>query len=141
MEQVIDQVQWVLGYFTRVLTLYAFLAVIISALGTYGVATDSVAQRRREMAIRKALGAHSMDVYGLVLREGALLASLGIVIGCGVGYLVAQLMAGMFFGVSPRDPLVFVTAALLMAAVAILASLIPARRADRVDILESLGAN
>ena len=140
MEQVVDQVQWVLGYFTRVLTLYAFLALLISALGTYGVAADSVAQRRREMAIRKALGARSLDVYGLVIRQGTTLALAGIVVGCGLGFLVVQFIAGMLFGVSPRDPLVFVGAALLMASVSVLASLVPARNANRVDLLDSLRA-
>ena len=140
MDQAINQVQWMLGYFTRVLTLYAFLALLISALGTYGVAADSVAQRRREMAIRKALGARSLDVYGLVIRQGTVLAVIGIGVGCSLGYLVVQFIAGMLFGVSPRDPLVFIGAALLMASVSVLASLIPARNANKVDLLDSLRA-
>lgn len=138
MQQVIDQVQWVLRYFTRVLTLYAALALLISALGTYGIVTDSVVQRKRELAIRKALGAGSRDVYHLIIREGALLAALGIVVGCAGGYLIVQWMSGMFFGVNSHDPLVFGAAAAAMALVAILASLLPARRANRIDILTTL---
>jgi len=120
------------------LSLFAGLALLLAAVGIYGVMSYSVTQRHREIGIRMALGAQAGDVLNLVVRQGALLAMLGV--GTGVlGALAAtRLIAHMLFGIRPSDPITFVAVGLLLAIVAVLASYIPARRASKVDPMVAL---
>jgi putative ABC transport system permease protein len=92
-----------------------------------------VAQRSHELGVRRALGAQAADVAWLVLRHGLSLVALGIAIGGAVTVALASRVAPLLFGVSPRDPMIYAVAAGSMLAVAVLASLLPARRAARID--------
>ncbi len=119
---------------------FAALAVLLAMVGLYGVMSFVVTQRTRELGVRVALGAATRDVLGLVLREGVRLAALGMAIGFVAALLLTRVMRSMLFGVGATDPPTFVATALLLLAVAALASWIPARRATRVDPIEALRA-
>ncbi|MGH9621774.1 MAG: ADOP family duplicated permease [Bryobacteraceae bacterium] len=118
--------------------IFAGLALVLAAVGIYGVIAYSVAQRTREMGIRVALGAQKNDVLGLVLRQGGLLTA----IGCAIGFLLAlplpHLFSGLFDGFAPQGPSVAIAVALLVALVSLLATYVPARRAAKVDPMEAL---
>jgi putative ABC transport system permease protein len=107
--------------------------LVLAAVGVYSVMSYSVAQRTHEIGIRMALGARGPDVVWMVVRQGMLLAALGIAIGTGVTVAIAGRFAPLLFGVSPRDPLVYAVVVITMLAVAAAASFAPARRAARVD--------
>ncbi|MEW5928798.1 MAG: ABC transporter permease [Gemmatimonadota bacterium] len=111
----------------------ALLALLLAALGVYGVMAYTVGQRTREIGIRMALGARAPDVVGMVVREGALLAAAGIGVGLLGAWGVTRLMRSTLYGVGPGDPVAFLAVPLLLAAVAVLASWLPARHAARVD--------
>jgi putative ABC transport system permease protein len=114
-------------------TTFAALALFLAAIGIYGVTAYAVAQRTHEIGIRLALGAASDTVRNMVLRQGMGIALLGVSIGM-VGALgVTRLLAAFLFGVTTRDPMVFVTVPLLLSGVALLGVWMPARRAARVD--------
>jgi predicted lysophospholipase L1 biosynthesis ABC-type transport system permease subunit len=104
-------------------------ALLLATLGVYGVISYLVTQRRQEIGVRIALGAQSADVMKLVLRQGALLAGIGIVVGGAAALALTRLIRGMLFGVSTTDPLAFFAVILSMLVVALLASFVPARRA------------
>jgi predicted permease len=110
----------------------------LTATGLYGLVAWSVSRRTREMGVRIALGATGSDVMGLVLRQGLRLAVVGIVLGALGAAALAQSLRGLLPGVSPADPVTFALIASLMAAVALLASYVPARRAARVDPITAL---
>jgi ABC-type antimicrobial peptide transport system permease subunit len=116
------------------------LGLVLAAVGLYGVVAYTVSQRTREIGVRMALGADRASVLGMVLRDGMRL----VVVGMGVGMLLAfgatRVMAQFLFGVSPLDPLVFAVIPLGLAAVALLASYLPARRAAATDPLAALRA-
>jgi predicted permease len=122
---------WRLG--ATMFVVFGILAVVLAAIGLYGVVSYSVAQRTHELGVRRALGAQSTDVVGLILRHGLSLVAVGVVIGGAVTVALAGRVAPLLFGVSPRDPMVYALAAVSMVAVAALASLLPARRAARID--------
>ncbi|HTS11093.1 MAG TPA: ABC transporter permease [Candidatus Limnocylindrales bacterium] len=113
--------------------LFAAVALALAAVGIYGVVAFSVARRTQEIGIRMALGAQRSDVLRLILGEGARLALIGVAIGVAASLAVTRLMASLLFGVSATDPVTFVVVAVLLPAVALLASYIPARRAMRLD--------
>ncbi|HET7786293.1 MAG TPA: ABC transporter permease [Myxococcales bacterium] len=117
----------------RLLGLFAAIAVVLAALGIYGVMAVGVAQRTREIGIRIALGARRSDVIGLVLRRGLLLTGAGVVLGLCGGMALTRLLRSLLFGVAPGDPGIFLLTVLLLAAVAAVACWVPARRAARVD--------
>jgi putative ABC transport system permease protein len=120
--------------FTLVLlAAFGAAALLLATLGVYSVISFLVAQRRQEIGVRVALGARSQDVLALVLRQGATLALIGIVIGAVAALGLTRLMSGLLYGVSSSDPLSFIGVMLLLAVVAVLATLIPARRAAKVD--------
>jgi len=117
---------------------FAGLALLLASLGIYGVLAYSVSQRKQELGIRIALGATAGNVAGLVLRQGLLLAGIGVAIGMAAAIALTRLMATLIFGVSATDPMTFSTVAALLIAIALVASYVPARRAMRVDPMQSL---
>ncbi len=125
--------------FSAVLTgVFAALALLLAAVGIYGVMSYMVGRRTNEIGIRMALGAQPRDVLRLVVAHGAKLALIGVVIGACGSLALARFISSMLFGVHPSDPLTFAVVALLLSAVAIAACYIPARRAMKVDPMVAL---
>lgn len=120
------------------LTAFGVVALLLAAIGIYGVASYSVSQRTREIGIRMALGAGRREVLELVLRQGLALVAIGVVVGLGGALLVMRLLSSLLFNVTSTDPMTFATTALVLTAVAIGATYVPARRATRVDPLVAL---
>ncbi len=125
-------------FLTTLLGVFATVALVLAAVGTYGVMSYAVAQRAREMGIRMALGAEAGTVRGLVLRRGLTVAVVGLVVGLMGAWWLTGLMESMLFGVAARDPVTFSAVPLLLLAVAVAASWIPAHRATRVNPVEVL---
>lgn len=117
---------------------FALTALLLAGLGIYGVISYMVGERTHEIGIRLALGAEKSDILGMVLRQGLGLAIAGAVVGLVCALIVSQLMAGLLYGVRPTDPLTFLSVALLLMSVALLACYIPARRAMRVAPMVAL---
>jgi predicted permease len=117
---------------------FAVLATLLAAVGLYGVLSYTVSRRTREIGVRMALGAARTNVRGLVLRQVAWLAAAGAVVGLAAAYWLARGAASMLYDVSGYDPLSFVSAAVLLSAVALAAGYLPARRASRVDPMVAL---
>lgn len=111
---------------------FAALALLLASIGIYGVLAYSVTQRTREFGIRVALGATVQDVLGMVVGQGAKLAGIGLLIGAAAALALTRLMSTMLFGVKPSDPGVFLLVALVLGAIAMLASLVPSFRAVRI---------
>jgi ABC-type antimicrobial peptide transport system permease subunit len=127
--------------FTLVMLLLASgAALVLGVVGLYGVLAYAVAQRRREIAIRLALGARRFEVLARFVRHGVALAALGVAIGAIVSAVVMRLMTALLYGVQPVDPLTYAVVALGLTLVAAMASYLPARRASVVDPAESLAA-
>jgi putative ABC transport system permease protein len=118
--------------------LFAALALVLAAVGLYGLMAYSVTLRRNEIGIRMAMGATRENILQLVLRQGSLLALSGIGLGLIASILVTRLLSSLLFDVRPSDPMTFLTVALLLVGVALLASYIPARRATKVDPMVAL---
>ena len=127
---------WRIGTF--IFSLFGVIGALLAAVGLYGVVSFVVAQRTREFGVRLALGAQANDVLRLVLRQGARLVVLGVVVGAIVAALSTRLFASLMFGVSALDPMVYIGTAALLAIIALAASYLPARRATRVDPIEAL---
>jgi putative ABC transport system permease protein len=128
--------------FTRwLLTLLGITGLVLAVVGVYGVIAYFVTQRRHEMGVRIALGAPSATVQWLVVRQGLLLALLGVAIGVPIALAAMRLLQSYMFGVTTHDAATFVVVAALLAAIAIVAGYIPARRATRIDPLEALRAS
>lgn len=120
------------------LTAFAIIALVLAAVGLYGVIAYSVNQRTREIGVRVALGAEPSAVMGLVLGGGIKLAAAGVVIGAVVAAGTTRVLRRMLYGVGPGDPWTFVVIGVVVGGVAILASWVPARRALRVEPVEAL---
>ena len=125
-------------YRTGLFGLFAVLALVLSAVGIFGVMSYSVSQRTHEIGVRMALGARQMDVLGLVVRQGMSLVLVGLGIGLLGAIALTRVMASLLFEVGTKDPATFVGVAMLLALVAFIACYIPARRATKVDPLVAL---
>jgi len=125
-------------YRTTLLGLFALLAMILAATGIYGVMSYSVAQRTQEIGVRMALGARPFDVLKLVVRQGMILALIGVVVGLAGALALTRVMSSLLFGVTERDPITFGVVAALLIVVAFIACCVPARRATKVDPLVAL---
>jgi putative ABC transport system permease protein len=118
--------------------LFAVMALLLAAVGLYGVTAFAVAQRTRELGIRVALGAGPSDVARLVLALGGRLVAVGLAVGIGLALALSRLMSTMLFGITARDPLTYLVVALVLATVSLAACYLPARRATRLDPVAAL---
>ena len=123
---------------TTLIAIFGLLAVVLAAVGIYGVISYTVSQRTHEMGVRLALGAQTGDVLKLVLKQGAVLSLVGVAIGLSASAALTQLLKSLLFGVSATDLPTFISISLLLTTVALLACYIPARRAAKVDPLVAL---
>jgi ABC-type antimicrobial peptide transport system permease subunit len=123
---------------TFLASLFALVALVLGAIGIYSVMTYSVSQREREIGVRIALGASRSNVMGAVLRQALGLATIGIVLGSALSWVLTRALASLFLGVSPHDPTIFVGAAATFAVVALAAASVPAFRTTRVNPVVAL---
>ena len=128
-------------FLAQLLGVFAAVALLLSAIGTYGVLAYSIMERRREIGIRMALGATEQGVLGMVLRQGLALAGVGLVLGLVGAAGLTRLTSTLLFGVTPLDPATFAAVAAFMLVIAAAAAIVPARRATRVDPLTALRAD
>ncbi|HUP21564.1 MAG TPA: ADOP family duplicated permease [Thermoanaerobaculia bacterium] len=133
LDQALERQRWVTRFFSEQLAVYAVAALVVAALGVYGLLADAVARRRYEMAVRLALGARRREVVGLVARWGLYRVGAGIVAGLVLGLWVSRLAAGMLVGVKTWDPGVYLLVVVVLAGAAGVAALLPASRAARCD--------
>jgi len=117
---------------------FAVVALILAAVGVYGVVNYSVTQRSHEIGIRMALGAQTLDVIRLVVGQGLFLAVIGVTIGAGLAFALMRLMSTLLYGVTAADPGTFVGVSLILGGIAVAASFIPARKATRIDPMVAL---
>jgi ABC-type antimicrobial peptide transport system permease subunit len=127
--------------FAKLLALFGLIAQQLAAIGLYGVMAYAVSQRTQEIGIRMALGANRRRVLLMIVRQGMTLTVIGIAMGLGAAYVLTkyvETLTSMLFGVEARDPWTFAAIAVLLSAVALVACLVPARRATKVDPLTAL---
>jgi putative ABC transport system permease protein len=133
MEEVVSQEVGTDRMFSGVLSIFAAVAMLLAAVGIYGVLSYTVSRRTHEIGVRLALGAGTGDVIRLILRRSLLLTAAGLGIGLAAAFAATRVLAGALFEVSATDPVTYGGVGLLLAFVALMASYIPARRATRVD--------
>ena len=138
--EVYDQSMARTSFTLVMLAMAGAMALLLGVVGLYGVISYAVSQRRREIGIRLALGAQPREIRGLFVRRGLVLAGIGVAIGLGGAAGFTRLMQSLLFGISPLDPLTFTAMPVVLAAAAVLASYLPARRAVAVDPVETLRA-
>jgi putative ABC transport system permease protein len=119
-------------------TLFGGLSLLLAGVGIYGVVSFSVAQRTREIGVRRALGAQPHTILGMVLSQGMRPVLLGQVLGLAGTFALTRLLKGLLFGVTPNDPFTFVSASILLIVIACAACIVPAVRALRVNPVEAL---
>lgn len=125
-------------FLALLLSIFSGVALVIAAVGIYGVIAYNVARRSKEFGLRMALGAQTGDVLGLVLKQGAILAAIGVLVGAGASLALTRLMSTLLFDVSSHDITTYATVSAVLAAVALFATYVPARRATRVDPIKAL---
>jgi predicted permease len=138
MDQMMSQSVGLREFMMMLLSLFGGLALILASVGIYGVISYAVSQRTREIGIRMALGARPGEVLGMILTQGLKVVMAGVILGGIAALMLTRLLQGMIYGVSVRDPLVFVIGTLALVAVSVAACYIPARRAMRVDPMVAL---
>ena len=129
---------WQSRLYAILFSVFAGVAMLLAAIGIYGVMSYSVSQRTQEIGIRMALGAQVKDVLQLIVKGGLALSLIGVAIGLAGAFALTRLLQTLLFGVTPTDAATFIAVSLLLLVVALLACYIPARRATRVDPLEAL---
>jgi len=122
-------------FLALLLAVFAGLALVLAAVGTYGILSYIVSERRQEIGIRMALGADRSAVLGMILRHGLVLTGVGLAAGIGGSFLVNRALTSLLFNVEPTDPVTLAGVAAIIALVATVACIIPARSATRVDPL------
>jgi putative ABC transport system permease protein len=138
MSAVIDRQKGGDQFFTRTLAGFAFLALLLAAIGIYGLIAYSVGQRTYEIGIRMAMGAKSQDVLRMILREGMKMTAIGAAIGLAMSAPLPKVFGAMFFDLHVNEPRLYLLVPLAVLAVATIATYIPARRASRVDPIHAL---
>jgi putative ABC transport system permease protein len=138
MEQILDEDTSQRRFQSFVMSVFAGLALVLAAIGLFGVLASLVGQRTQEIGIRMALGAQSRDVLRMVLGEGMRMVLLGVVIGVGAGIGLSRYLESLFFGVSSANAATYLEVALVMIGIALVACLVPAWRAIRVNPMEAL---
>jgi len=138
MDDVLERAQARPRFLTLLLSLFSVVALAIATVGIYGVVSFSVARRTKEFGLRMVLGAQGSDVLGLVMKQGAGMVVIGLLAGLLVAFALTRLMASLLFGVAPTDATTFASVTALLAGVALAACYIPARRATRVDPMQTL---
>jgi putative ABC transport system permease protein len=138
MQQVVDRAVWQPRSSTKLLAGFAGLALVLAAIGIYGVISYGVSQRRQEIGIRMALGARPADVLRSVLAEGALLAGAGTVLGLAGALALTRYLQTLLYEVSATDPAVLAASAGILVAIALAAAFLPARRATKLDPMIAL---
>ena len=126
---------------TALFAAFAVFAMLMSAVGIYGVMAYTVAQRRNEIGVRLALGAEGWRVWRMVVRQGGRLLAVGLVLGLFTSFLFSRLMSSLVYGISATDPATFIGVPLVLGTVAILANVVPAVRASRLDPARTLRAD
>jgi putative ABC transport system permease protein len=125
-------------FYATLVAVFAGLALVLAAVGIYGVMSYAVTQRTQEIGVRLALGAGERQIFGLVVGESLKLAAVGLALGLAGSIAVGKAIGGMLFGVAGTDLATFAVTAVLLAGVAFLAAYVPARRAMRIDPMEAL---
>ena len=138
MNDIVSETYGTIRFPMTLLWIFSALALLLSAVGIFGVMSYTVSRRTQEMAIRMALGASRREVLRLVLREGLGVTLFGVALGLAGALVLSRVMAGYVYGITSTDPLTFAVASLLLTSVALLASYLPARRAARIDLVTAL---
>jgi ABC-type antimicrobial peptide transport system permease subunit len=125
-------------YASGMLVMDGVIALLLAAIGIFGVMANLVGERTREIGVRLALGARREDVLGMILRRASWLTGVGVCVGLAMAYALAHAVANLLVGVRPDDPLVFAAITTSIVAIAMLASWIPARQAARIDPMVAL---
>jgi predicted permease len=138
MADVLSRAQARPRFLALLLSLFSLIALAIATVGIYGVISYSVARRTKEFGLRMVLGAQGGDILGLVMKQGAAMVALGVIAGLAVAFALTRLMASLLFGITVTDLPAFVGVTAILAAVALAACYVPARRATRVDPMQTL---
>jgi ABC-type antimicrobial peptide transport system permease subunit len=138
MDQVVSESTARQNFNMLLLSIFAGMALLLAAIGIYGLMSYTVEQRTPEIGIRMALGAGRGDMLKLIVRQGMLLSGIGVVVGLAAAFGLARLLGSLLFGVKATDPFTYATVALVLFSVALLASYVPARRATKIDPLIAL---